>query len=143
MREIPLKILGDVHIKAMTNDISAMSQLEQAAEIQRRNGAFAAYVEKHGQPIDYRKQIVSLLINPGRELTSMEVRQLGKIADKIDDAVEESILLEEVDFQQILQVIRSTKFLSASRNVRQFINDIEGAATVEVAKVAPSEGQAA
>ncbi|MGV2135142.1 hypothetical protein ACQZ4O_16100 [Agrobacterium vitis] len=127
----------------MTADISDLSPSEQTTEGQRRNAAYAAYVEKYGQPIDYRKQIVSLLINPAKELTSMEVRQLGKLADKIDDAAGESILLEEVDFQHILQVIRSTKFLSASRNVRQFLDDIEGAATVEVAKVTPVESQLA
>ncbi|MVA44701.1 hypothetical protein GOZ83_06340 [Agrobacterium vitis] len=141
MREIPLKILGAEQISAMKADLSSLGEVERVAATESRNAAYMAYVERRGHPVDYRKQLVSLLVNPAKQLSAMEVRAWGRVADLIEDAEGEAVLLEEAEFQTLLQALQSSRFLAASKNIREFLCDVEGAKPIEVTKAASSEGQ--
>lgn len=121
MRKIPLKHLGyDV--------VADLDPTKPASEFVR------AYVTKYGPPLDYRQQLVEILTNPQAALTGVEVRKRGKVADRIDDAEGETLLIEEADYAVIKDALAATRWRSASRNVREFLDDIEGAQEVEVAE---------
>ncbi|MCF1492507.1 hypothetical protein GOZ83_05305 [Agrobacterium vitis] len=134
MREIPLKILGGDQISAMQADLSSLSGAERLAVTESRNAAYAAYVEKRGHPVDYRKQLVALLVNSAKQLSAIEVRAWGRVADLIEDAEGEAVLLEEAEFQTLLQAVQSARFIAASKNIREFLSDVEDAKSVTIAK---------
>lgn len=81
--------------------------------------------------IDYSASLVSLLLNsPGMAVP--ELRARGKIADRIEECPDTSIVLEDAEYAILKSAVDAMSWRSAHRHIREFLDDIDQAEKVEI-----------
>jgi hypothetical protein len=81
-------------------------------------------------PYDVRKSVIGLLFHPEQRLNSVELFENNKIATKIDNCEDDSILLEDAEYARLKKAIETIR--GYSRDDIEFVGRILNAETVEV-----------
>jgi len=85
---------------------------------------------------NYRADLKQIISTPGREPYNLsQLRAAVKVIDKLDDAEDGFLLLEESEFDFVKRRVESAQFVRADKTILQFIDDIIDAPEVEVKSV--------
>ena len=80
--------------------------------------------------LDYAKQLVGIVSQAsvqGQGMDAAEIRKAMRVMDVIEAAAsQEFVDLEDADYEFMRQKVLAAKFVVASREVMQFIDDVTG-----------------
>lgn len=89
-------------------------------------------IQDKSVPFGYADLFVSALNDPGKQgFTIDDVRQRVPLVAKLQKA-EDEVLLEEAEYKLLVGVMRDFRFAVITPAIIQMIDELEGAATVEV-----------
>jgi len=91
-------------------------------------------VNKEGKkikvPYSVRESLEMLMFHPGLNLSSLDLVKHNKIMVKIEDCKDDTVLLEESEYEAVKRAIETVK--GYNRNDIRFIDRVINAETVEV-----------
>lgn len=83
-------------------------------------------------PYDVKGSLVNVLYHPVLKLAGRDLLLAHKLADKIENCKEDTILLEEVDYQKLKNAVE--KIEGFTKNDVEFVQRVLEAESVEVAE---------